>query len=64
MWHARDRNALKFIFLGKDGDIKLSTSRVERKEVFSLIDTMPMRKREMQSKKYYEMCAALMLDTY
>jgi Domain of unknown function (DUF4174) len=46
-----DRKAFKLLLLGKDGEVKLSTSRVELKDVFSLIDTMPMRKREMQSEK-------------
>jgi len=46
-----DRTTFKLLLLGKDGEIKLSTNRVELKDVFSLIDTMPMRKREMQSEK-------------
>jgi len=46
-----DRTTFKLLLLGKDGEIKLSTSRVELKNVFSLIDTMPMRKREIQSEK-------------
>lgn len=43
--------SFKLFLLGKDGEIKLSTNRVELKDVFLLIDTMPMRKREMQSEK-------------
>jgi hypothetical protein len=46
-----DRTTFKLLLLGKDGEIKLSTSRVELKDVFSLIDTMPLRKREIQSEK-------------
>jgi len=46
-----DRTTFKLLLLGKDGEIKLSASRVELKDVFSLIDTMPMRKREMQVEK-------------
>ena len=46
-----ERNSFKFLLIGKDGEIKLSTNRVELKDVFSLIDTMPMRKRELQSEK-------------
>lgn len=46
-----ERTSFKLLLLGKDGEIKLSTNRVELKDVFSLIDTMPMRKREMQSEK-------------
>jgi hypothetical protein len=46
-----ERNSFKLLLIGKDGEIKLSTNRVELKDVFSLIDTMPMRKRELQSEK-------------
>ena len=46
-----ERNSFKFLLIGKDGEIKLSTNRVELKDVFSLIDTMPMRKREIHSEK-------------
>ena len=46
-----ERNSFKLLLIGKDGEIKLSTSRVELKDVFSLIDTMPLRKRELQSEK-------------
>ena len=37
----------KLLLLGKDGEVKLNTSSIDLTEVFSLIDTMPMRKREM-----------------
>ena len=46
-----ESTSFKLLLLGKDGEIKLSTNRVELNDVFSLIDTMPMRKREMQSEK-------------
>jgi hypothetical protein len=46
-----DRTGFKLLLLGKDGEIKLSTNRGELKDVFSLIDTMPMRQREIQSEK-------------
>ena len=46
-----ESNSFKFLLIGKDGEIKLSTNRVELKDVFSLIDTMPMRKREIHSEK-------------
>ena len=46
-----ERNSFKLLLIGKDGEIKLSTNRVELKDVFSLIDTMPMRKREIHSEK-------------
>ena len=41
----------KLLLVGKDGEVKLNTKSSDLKEVFSLIDTMPMRKREMQSEK-------------
>ena len=46
-----ERNSFKLFLIVKDGEIKLSTNRVELKDVFSLIDTMPMRKREIHSEK-------------
>ena len=46
-----ERNSFKLLLIGKDGEIKLSTNRVELKDVFSLIDTMPTRKREIHSEK-------------
>ena len=44
-------NEFKLLLVGKDGEVKLNTTISNLKEVFSLIDTMPMRKREMQSEK-------------
>ena len=39
------------ILLGKDGGIKLKRNdRVKFEEIFSLIDSMPMRKDEMRQK--------------
>ena len=39
------------LLIGKDGGVKLrKEDGVELKEVFSLIDTMPMRQREMREK--------------
>jgi hypothetical protein len=39
------------ILLGKDGGIKLKRNdRVKLEEIFSLIDSMPMRKDEMRQK--------------
>ena len=46
-----DRTAFKLLLLGKDGEVKLKTNSSDLKELFSLIDTMPMRKRETQSEK-------------
>jgi len=41
----------RLLLVGKDGEVKLNTKNSELREVFSLIDTMPMRKREIQSEK-------------
>ena len=41
----------KLLLVGKDGEVKLNTKNSDLREVFSLIDTMPMRKREVQSEK-------------
>ena len=38
----------QLLLLGKDGGVKKRTSTVSLEEVFSLIDTMPMRRREMR----------------
>ena len=41
----------KFILIGKDGGVKFNSDRfVTREDLFSLIDAMPMRKREMRIK--------------
>jgi hypothetical protein len=43
---------LTAVLIGKDGGLKLrQTDRFDLDEIFSLIDTMPMRKREMQERK-------------
>ena len=43
--------AFTVLLIGKDGGVKLrSEGRVELDEIFSLIDTMPMRQREMREK--------------
>ena len=41
----------QLLLLGKDGGVKKRTSTVSLEEVFSLIDTMPMRRREMRDSK-------------
>ena len=46
-----DSTTFKSLLLGKDGEVKLKTKSSDLKELFSLIDTMPMRKRETQSEK-------------
>jgi hypothetical protein len=44
-------NTFSLILVGKDGGIKLKREdRVDLREVFGLIDSMPMRQREMQQK--------------
>ena len=43
--------AFTVLLIGKDGGVKLRTEGgVELAEIFSLIDTMPMRQREMREK--------------
>ena len=39
------------ILIGKDGSIKLNSKKTSLKEIFSLIDTMPMRQEEMLNDK-------------
>ena len=41
----------QLLLIGKDGGVKKRTSTVSLEEVFSLIDTMPMRRREMRDSK-------------
>ena len=44
-------DSFRIYLIGKDGGIKLkSDGQVELDEIFALIDTMPMRKREMEGK--------------
>ena len=37
--------------IGKDGGIKLNSRKTSLKEIFSLIDTMPIRQEEMLNDK-------------
>jgi hypothetical protein len=40
-----------FLLIGKDGGVKLGKEgRVKLQDIFSLIDSMPMRQREMREK--------------
>ena len=39
------------ILIGKDGGIKLNSRKTSLEEIFSLIDTMPMRQEEMLNDK-------------
>lgn len=41
----------KLFLLGKDGEVKLNTNSNDLLEIFALIETMPLRKREIQSEK-------------
>ena len=41
----------RLILIGKDGGIKLNSRRISLEEIFSLIDTMPMRQEEMINDK-------------
>ena len=41
----------KLLLLGKDGELKLNTNSSDLLGIFSLIETMPMRKREIQNDK-------------
>lgn len=40
----------RVVLIGKDGTVKLSEPTVKLSEVFALIDSMPMRQREMREK--------------
>lgn len=42
-----DHAEFKMLLIGKDGKLKLNTNSSDLKSVFSVIDTMPMRKKEM-----------------
>ncbi len=38
----------QLLLLGKDGGVKLRSSNVSLEDIFSLIDTMPMIRKEMR----------------
>lgn len=45
------RHTFTLVLVGKDGDVKMRRhDQVKLKEVFALIDSMPMRQNEMQQK--------------
>jgi hypothetical protein len=44
-------NSFEIILVGKDGSVKLRSSDSSLNEIFSLIDSMPMRKYEIQQKE-------------
>ena len=41
-------SGFQLLLLGKDGGVKLRSSSASLEDIFSLIDTMPMRRREMR----------------
>ena len=41
----------KLVLIGKDGEVKLGTTSSSLPDIFSLIDTMPLRKREVHAEK-------------
>jgi glutathione peroxidase len=43
-------HTMTFVLIGKDGTEKLRKAEVDLDEIFEIIDTMPMRKREMRAK--------------
>jgi hypothetical protein len=46
-----DQAEFKLLLIGKDGKEKLNTHSGDLKTIFSIIDSMPMRKKEMPSSK-------------
>lgn len=44
-------NEFRVVLIGKDGGVKLSERSVDLVDVFGLIDSMPMRQREMEEKR-------------
>ena len=48
---AMDGKDFKLVLIGKDGKIKLQATAVALEDIFALIDTMPMRKKEMRGEK-------------
>jgi hypothetical protein len=46
-----DHPEFKLLLIGKDGKEKLSTNSGDLKAIFAVVDSMPMRKKEMHSSK-------------
>ena len=46
-----DHPEFKLLLIGKDGKEKLNTSSGDLKSIFAVVDSMPMRKKEMHSSK-------------
>jgi hypothetical protein len=48
-----ETGSFQVLLIGKDGGIKLRSSEpVSAKDIFGLIDSMPMRRQEIESRKY------------
>ena len=43
-------DSLKILLIGKDGGVKIEMNKLDLEYIFRLIDSMPMRLREMKSK--------------
>ena len=43
--------AFRLVLVGKDGKVKLNTDNASMKELFTFIDAMPLRKRELSTEK-------------
>jgi hypothetical protein len=46
-----DHPEFKLLLIGKDGKEKLNTNSGDLKAIFAIVDSMPMRKKEMHSSK-------------
>ena len=44
------QQTIQVILIGKDGEVKKRNNKLELDALYSLIDTMPMRKQEMHEK--------------
>lgn len=49
--HFADGTAVKAVLVGKDGGVKMREPRLDLAEVFTRIDSMPMRRAEMRSEE-------------
>ena len=46
-----DHSDFKLLLIGKDGEVKLTTTSSNLPDLFSFIDSMPLRKREVHTEK-------------
>ena len=44
-------NEFRVVLIGKDGSVKLSAGSADLADIFGLIDSMPMRQREMKERR-------------